>query len=202
MFIRFEGRDGCGIYTVLDDVLADRSGVIWLGGVKRRLRKGDERELNECWDALCKKVPGPGRLVCAQDSPSLVLRFWFRDSATDVVRCAWRALALLRRYGEPMRVVVRHRPGGRIIYRDAVQVAILSKADVPRRRPTTGWSGDRTTYRRLAPCGDPIDWAVVRAKSPRGFGALPGGRSTRRAWIRAPSAEASRGPSEVHPCGL
>jgi hypothetical protein len=144
----------------------------------------DARELSDLLGRLWSITPAPPG-DAYQDHKCRYPLTWFKDSAREHVRIAWRISELLRRRDVRIRARASRDPGY-ILFQDEIQVIVrphrgehYGHAPRPADLPTRPiWNGDRATIRRWAPgmrgrervlCPRgalEIDWTLVRAKSP------------------------------------
>ena len=160
MYLRFESLSGEGLFARAHHLRdAARFGSV-------RMSRAHEREFNELLAWLSLHTPGPPASAY-RDSRSRAPRTGWKACAEAHVGFAWRMSVLMGRYRHNVRPLYSASPG-RILFEDRVQVVIrpnrANTQPTPARGTRQGWSGDRTTIRRMRAFA--IDWLDGRQCAP------------------------------------
>lgn len=143
-FVRFEGPDAEGIFAILSCTL-DRI-ALSDGRVSRKAL----REIEDLTDWLRRNTPAVVD-TAYRDQLSRRPRTWFKLTAVEHVRVAWRACVAMNALGVRVKPILARRLSP-LLYEDSVQVvtrAHRTPAPPPVRPRSPGnWNGDRRTIRR------------------------------------------------------
>lgn len=146
MYIRFESRDGTGLFAEAGSFRAEMGA--------RRVPRWARREFVENYDWLSWHTPAPPEEAYVDTRARYPLT-WFKQEARGHIARAWRIANILGRHGVHMRPIVSDDPG-LILFEDEVQVVVRPKRESIRpaarppniQAPGSGWSGSRDTIRR------------------------------------------------------
>jgi hypothetical protein len=84
------------------------------------LSQEEDSRLQESYDWLNDHLPVPP--FTTHSWPRDVVA-WFKDDASEAIRCMWDLVALLRDQGRPVRLLRSENPG-RVLYEDDFQVVV------------------------------------------------------------------------------